>query len=218
MKWKLDDKHFGPGSRPLCLFFSFAMLMSEIYATDRESVKAFFRWKFSWSCLWICRVWKLFVNQSSLKEKQAGPSRVEVEFSILRDYGRNKINYRVHHVWCLDPENTEDFFERTWDYQAKLQHFDLLHCFMLHVSDSQSMTNSLARKWRTSPSSCCLQGIRCPCAQRLPRFVLPPSSPLWGRHEPSTPVGRLRSSWCRGHRASFHVLPKSQHHWWTVFY
>ena len=26
----------------------------------------------------------------------------------------------MHHVWCLDPKNTKDFFERIQDYQAKI--------------------------------------------------------------------------------------------------
>ena len=46
---------------------------------------------------------------------------VEADFSIWRDYGLSKRHYSVHHVWqwCLDLENTKDFFERVWDYQAK---------------------------------------------------------------------------------------------------
>ena len=44
---------------------------------------------------------------------------VEADFSIWRDYGPSKRHYRVHHVWCLDPENTKDFFEKVWDYQVK---------------------------------------------------------------------------------------------------
>ena len=46
-------------------------------------------------------------------------TRVEADFSIWRDYGPSKRHYRVHHVWCLDPENTKDFFEKVWDYQVK---------------------------------------------------------------------------------------------------
>ena len=49
-------------------------------------------------------------------------SRVEADFSIRRDYGPSKRHYRVHYVWCLDPENTKNFFERIWEYQAKIRH------------------------------------------------------------------------------------------------
>ena len=44
---------------------------------------------------------------------------VEADFLMWRDYGQSKRHYPVHHVWCLDPENMKDFFERVWDYQAK---------------------------------------------------------------------------------------------------
>jgi len=44
---------------------------------------------------------------------------VEADFSIWRDYAPSKRHYRVHHVWCQDPENTKDFFERIWEYQVK---------------------------------------------------------------------------------------------------
>ena len=43
---------------------------------------------------------------------------VDAEFSIWRYYGLSKRHFRVHNVWCLDPENMK-FFERVWDYQAK---------------------------------------------------------------------------------------------------
>ena len=106
-------------------------------------------------------------------------TRVEADFSIWRDYGPSKRHYRVHHVWCLDPENTKDFFEKVWDYQVintKLRFFSL-HRFMFH-------NENLAGKRRSSPSSCCLQGIRFPCAESLPRLVQPPLTPLPGRAEP----------------------------------
>ena len=48
-----------------------------------------------------------------------GNKLVEADFSIWRYYGPSKRHYRVHHVWCLNPENMKDFFERVWDYQAK---------------------------------------------------------------------------------------------------
>ena len=43
---------------------------------------------------------------------------------------------------------------------------------------------NLAGKRRTSPSSCCLKGIRFPSAESLPRLVQPPVSPLPGQAEP----------------------------------
>ena len=106
-------------------------------------------------------------------------TRVEADFSIWRDYGPSKRHYRVHHVWCLDPENTKDFFEKVWDYQVKntTLRFFSLHRFMFH-------NENLAGKRRSSPSSCCLQGIRFPCAESLPRLVQPPLTPLPGRAEP----------------------------------
>ena len=117
-------------------------------------------------------------------------TRVEADFSIWRDYGPSKRHYRVHHVWCLDPENTKDFFERIWEYQVKnttLRFFSLLR-FMFHNEDlhfllHQFMFNNenLAGQRRSSPSSCCLQGIRFPCAESLPRLVQPPLTPLPGR-------------------------------------
>ena len=45
---------------------------------------------------------KPFMNWLSLKE--IINKQVESEFSILRDYGRNKRHGCVHHVWCMDPE------------------------------------------------------------------------------------------------------------------
>ena len=54
-------------------------------------------------------------------------TRVEADVSIWRDYGPSKRHYRVHHVRCLDQENTKDFFERIWEYQvknSKIRHFD----------------------------------------------------------------------------------------------
>ena len=58
-------------------------------------------------------------------------TRVEADFSIWRDYVPSKRHYRVHHVWCLDPENTKDFFERVWDYQAKNTTFRPWHGYLL---------------------------------------------------------------------------------------
>ena len=106
-------------------------------------------------------------------------TRVEADFSIWRDYGQSKRHYRVHHVWCLDPKNTKDFFERIWEYQVKntTLRFFSLHRFMFH-------NENLAGKRRSSPSSCCLQGIRFPCAESLPRLVQLPLSPLRGQAEP----------------------------------
>ena len=46
------------------------------------------------------------------------------------------------------------------------------------------MTRNLAGKRRSSPSLCCLQGIRFPCAESLPRLVQPPLSPQQGQAGP----------------------------------
>ena len=38
-------------------------------------------------------------------ESEREKTRVEAEFSILKDYGQNKHHYSVqfvHHIWCLD--------------------------------------------------------------------------------------------------------------------
>ena len=62
--------------------------------------------------------------------------------------------------------------------RQKIRHcFLLLHGFMFH-------NENLAGKRHFSPSSCCLQGIRFPCAESLPRLVQPPLSPLPGQAEP----------------------------------
>ena len=73
-------------------------------------------------------------------------TQVEADFLIWTDYGPSKCNYHVHH-----PENTKDFFERVWDYQAKkIRNCNfLLHQFMFH-------NENLEGKRRSSPSSCCL--------------------------------------------------------------
>ena len=126
-------------------------------------------------------------------------TRVEADFSIWRDYGPSKRHYRVHHVWCLDPKNTKDFFEKVWDYQVKntTLRFFSLHRFMFH-------NENLAGKRRSSPSSCCLQGIRFPGAESLPRLVQLPLSPLRGQAEPFLAVQapaeqRLLHFQLRGH-------------------
>ena len=119
-------------------------------------------------------------------------TRVEADFSIWRDYGPSKRHYRVHHVWCLDPENTKDFFERIWEYQVKnttlrfFRRIDSCYITNLHFLLHRFMFNNenLAGKRCSSPSSCCLQGIRFPCAESLPRLVQPPLTPLPGRAEP----------------------------------
>ena len=46
------------------------------------------------------------------------------------------------------------------------------------------MTRNLAGKRRSAPALCCLQGIRFPCAESLPRFVQPPHSSLRYQAEP----------------------------------
>ena len=76
--------------------------MSEINPTDHKSITA-----------------RHFPRNNTL---------VEADFSIWRDYGQSKRHYRVHHVWCLDPENTKDFFERVWDYQAKKYEIAIFGC------------------------------------------------------------------------------------------
>ena len=63
---------------------------------------------------------------------------VEADFSIWRDYGPSKLHYREHHVWCLDLENTTDFFQRVWDYQAKNYEIAIFCCI-----DSCSKTRIL---------------------------------------------------------------------------
>ena len=65
-------------------------------------------------------------------------TRVEADFSIWRDYGPSKRHYRVHHVWCLDPENTKDFFEKVWDYQVINTKLRFFRCI-----DSCSITRIL---------------------------------------------------------------------------
>ena len=37
-----------------------------------------------------------------------------------RDCGRCKRHYYVYHVWCVDQDNMKDFFEKVYDYQAKI--------------------------------------------------------------------------------------------------
>ena len=59
--------------------------------------------------------------------------------------------YRVHHVWCLDLENTKDFFAKVWDYQVintKLRFFSL-HRFMFH-NENLAGTSCLA--WARGPA------------------------------------------------------------------
>ena len=81
-------------------YFSLAVIVSEIKPTDHKSITA------------------LHVPLDN--------KRVEADFSIWRDYGQNERHSRVHHVWCLYPENMKDFFEWVWDYQAKK--YNILIC------------------------------------------------------------------------------------------
>ena len=59
---------------------------------------------------------KQFVSWLSLKEiiRLRG-----IKAKFTRDYGLNKRYQSVNHVWCLDPVNIRDFFEKIQDYQAK---------------------------------------------------------------------------------------------------
>ena len=66
------------------------------------------------------------------------------------------------------------------------------------------------RRSSVSPSMCCLQGIRFPCAESLLRLVQPPLSPLPSQAEQFQSLAeqwplhfwlRLLISWTRGHRS-----------------
>ena len=59
------------------------------------------------SILLITRVSHIITARHFLRDN----TLVEADFSIWRDYGPSKRHYSVHHVWCLDQENTKDFFE-----------------------------------------------------------------------------------------------------------
>ena len=76
--------------------------------------------------------------------------------------------------------------------RQKIRHCDfLLHRFMFH-------NENLAGKRRSSPSSCCLQGIRFPGAESLPRLVAFSCNRHLVLYEvkqnPSPPCKRQRSS------------------------
>ena len=76
--------------------------MSEINPTDHKSISA-----------------PLFPNEGfreavrELVGSERDNKRVEAEFSRFMD-----LTNRVHHVRCMDPVNTKDFFERIQDYPA----------------------------------------------------------------------------------------------------
>ena len=99
--------------------------MSEINPADHKSlvrIQAYLipdkHFKFSWSSL--CQLCELVESESYNK-------RVQTDFSTTRDYTLNKLHCIVHHVSYMDPENTNDFFKRIWDYQAK---YDVVICWI----------------------------------------------------------------------------------------
>ena len=61
---------------------------------EEDPSSPFSRWRFSWTR-------ELFVNWLGLNEIKGS---LEAEFLILRDCGRSKLHYRVHHVWWLAPK------------------------------------------------------------------------------------------------------------------
>ena len=102
---KLDDEHFG--CSPLCLIFSFAVIMSEIHSTDHKSITAR-------HCSFPDEGFR--EAGSEFVESEKDYTRFEAEFS--RVYELNKQQDRVHNIWCLDPVNRKDFFERIQNHQA----------------------------------------------------------------------------------------------------
>ena len=75
--------------------------------------------------------------------------------------------------------------------RRKIRHCDFwLHQLMFH-------NENLAGKqwWCSSPSLCCLQGIRFPCVESLSKLVQPPLSPLSGQAEPFHAVQAPAEQW-----------------------
>ena len=109
---KAGSKYFILATVHFALYFSFAVIISEINPTEsvvlitRVSQLALFLMKFSV---------KPFMNWLSLKEKTSGLRLNFRSREIMDAIGRSKRHYSVHNVWCLDPENMKDFFERVWD-------------------------------------------------------------------------------------------------------
>ena len=142
--------------------------MSEINSADHKSlvrIQAYLipdqHFKFSWSSL--CQLCELVESESYNK-------RVQTDFSTTRDYTLNKLHCIVHHVSYMDPENTNDFFKRIWDYHSlsgKIWRCDLLNWFLLN-------DKNLAGKRRSSPSSCLPLCIKL----RPQRLVQQPPTPL----------------------------------------
>ena len=112
----------------------------------------------------------------------------------------------MHQVWSLDQSKRQTWCPRyeglLWKYMGPSYNMMLCcitSCPTLHVP------------WRSSPSSCCLQGIFFSCAESLPRLVQQPLSPWWGQPETfptvQAPVEQLLLhfwlclplSWTRGH-------------------
>ena len=106
--------------------------MSEINRTDCTSIKA-----------------RHFPNEGFLEadcesiESKRDNKRVEAEFSILRNYGRNKLHYCVHQdgAWIQKLQGTSlRGFGTIRQDSARILHCDLLHRFMLHDEKSCRLT------------------------------------------------------------------------------
>ena len=116
-------------------------------------------------------------------------TRVEADFSIWRDYGPSKRHYRVHHVWCLDPENTKDFFEKVWDYQVintKLRFFRCIDSCSITRILQENDVPLLHRAACKEFVSLVQKAFRDSCNRHLLLYPVEPNA--------STPCKRQRSS------------------------
>ena len=91
-------------------------------------------------------------------------------------------------AWIWKIRGTSQSLKGFGTIRQKIQHcYFLLHRFMFH-------NENLVGKRCSSPLSCCLQGIRFPGAESLPRLVQPPLSLYEVKPNPSPPCKRQQSS------------------------
>ena len=74
-------------------------------------------------------------------------TRIEADFSIWKDYGLNKRHYRVHYVWCLNLENTNDFFGTIRKKNTTLRFFLLDRKEILQENDVPLLHRAVCKEF-----------------------------------------------------------------------